>query len=349
VSDTGSYPEGAAPPDDVDLTDRYWLPTEDGAAGSATGAEWDTAGGWATAAAGNGGKDEGSVDDPEPRPDDGGTSAATGWETAAAQVDRVIAERMAIGAVADRAAADHAVGTADDIHAPGDLRMGSTALTRGRTQVGEPDIAEHGIGGLTSAPQPTLTAGDVLPGMVRPIPLATRRSTRRDPHATRRPALGLPAAILLGLAAAFFGWVSAEPFWLSYGYGTTGTATVISCSHGTLDNRCVGRFTSADGRVTTGTVRISGVPDRQRHARAALPAQVLQSDSDWAYAGSPGNVRMRWQLGFVAALLCGLAIGVVTGVRTLRSAKAGGRLALWLLGLAGPLALFGGMLLTALV
>ncbi len=196
-------------------------------------------------------------------------------------------------------------------------------------QVGEPAIAVRAVEGL--APQW---------GAPRPRPANQPRRKGRDPHATRRPAVGLSALILTALVAAFFGWVSAEPFWLATGRGTAGTATITSC-----DTACVGDFRG--GEIVAEAVRISSVPTNQRRAGATFDARMLDAGSTWAYAGPTSGLTLRWILGAVVVLLCGLLVGFLTGVHRLRRVRRGARFVLWLVGLAGPLAIYAGILTAA--
>jgi len=223
--------------------------------------------------------------------------------------------------------------------------VGEVSLVPGMGAVGEPAIPERGIGGLAPANEPPWGASAPVPPKVQPA--LPKRRRHRDPHATRRPIIGLTALILTTLVATFFGWVSTEPFWLALGRGMDGTVTVTSCRPGGLDERCVGKF-SAD-RFTSETVRLSGVPEGSRERGARFQARMLDEQSRWAYAGPVSGLHLRWQLGAVAVLLCGVLIGLVTGVGRLRSAGRGGRFLLRLLGIAGPLAIFGGMLAAALI
>lgn len=200
------------------------------------------------------------------------------------------------------------------------------------TYVGEPAVAERGVGGLVPAPRPTW-------GTPRPQP---PKPPRRDPHATRRPLIGLTALLLTTLIAAFFGWVSAEPFWLAAGRGTEGTATITSCQPSGVAQRCVGRFTG-DG-ITVDAVRLSSVPVEVRRVGARVDARMLDANSRWAYAGPVSGLQLRWILGAVVVVLCGLLIGFATGVHRLRTAGSGGRFALWLLSLTGPLTIYAGIL-----
>ena len=76
---------------------------------------------------------------------------------------------------------------------------------------------------------------------------------------------------------------------------------------------------------------------------------MLDDGSRWAYAGPVSGLHLRWQLGLAAVLVCGVLIGLATGVGRLRTAGRGGRFVLWAVSLAGPLALFAGMLVAALL
>jgi hypothetical protein len=64
---------------------------------------------------------------------------------------------------------------------------------------------------------------------------------RRKPRAPHRAGPGLIALITLGFVAAFFSWVSAEPFWLAVGHGDPGVATVERCSGSGVVQRCTAR------------------------------------------------------------------------------------------------------------
>lgn len=155
---------------------------------------------------------------------------------------------------------------------------------------------------------------------------------------------GLAALLVAGFLAAFFGWVSAEPFWLSTGRGTDGTATVSSCRDSGPARTCVGTF-AADG-VRSDVVRLSGVAARDRRAGATVDAMMLDADSRWAYAGPTA---IRWQLGLAAVVGCGLLLGWATGVGRLRTTSRNRRLLLRLLSLVAPLTIFAGVVLAALL
>ncbi len=140
----------------------------------------------------------------------------------------------------------------------------------------------------------------------------------------RRPPVGNPAApllalVALSLVAAFFGWVSAEPFWLATGHGDKGYATTEHCRGDGLTQRCVGRFTSADGR-TVSPVALLGISGDGRTPGAVTPARMVSPGSDQAYAGPTGTiVHLRWVLGFLLVLICGHGIAQATGANRLES------------------------------
>lgn len=175
-----------------------------------------------------------------------------------------------------------------------------------------------------------------------PRPARPPRPRGRDP---RRPVSGLLALLVLALVAMFFSWVSAEPFWLAVGHGRPGTATVAGCTGSGVTQRCTGEFTTADGAYTVRPIALFGVEPGLR-AGSVVPARMVSTDSRQAYVGATGVlVHLRWSLGFVLVVLCGLGIAGLTGVRRLESART--RRAALLVSLAGPLALLAGFLVTA--
>lgn len=170
-------------------------------------------------------------------------------------------------------------------------------------------------------------------------------------HRGHRPAHGIRLSahvslVALALVAAFFGWVSAEPFWLATGHGDTGTATVTECVGTGVTQRCTGQFTDRAGRFTVSRITLLGVPPAQRAPGETAPARMVSPDSHQVYVGGTGPLmHLRWVLGFVLVLLCGYAVAGVTGARRLDTAKA--RRAAVLLSLAGPVALLAGFLIAA--
>lgn len=171
-----------------------------------------------------------------------------------------------------------------------------------------------------------------------PVPRPPRKKAREP----RRPLSGLLALLALALVATFFSWVSAEPFWLAVGHGQQGDATVSRCTGSGFTQRCVGEFTAANGEYTVQHVTLLGV-DRERETARA---RMVSSDSRQVYVGDTGVlVHLRWTLGFLLVLLCGLGIAGLTGVRRLENVRA--RRSALLLSVAGPLALLVGFLAAA--
>ncbi|MEU8229585.1 hypothetical protein AB0C12_08255 [Actinoplanes sp. NPDC048967] len=168
------------------------------------------------------------------------------------------------------------------------------------------------------------------------------RARRRAPE-PRRPAAGLFGLLALGLIAAFFAWVSAEPFWLAVGHGDRGSATVTRCTGSGVSQRCTGQFTAANGTYRVDRLALFGIEPAQRAPGTSAPARMVSSDSRQAYVGDTGMlVHLRWALSFVLVLLCGLGIAALTGARRLETARA--RRAALLISLAGPLVLLAGFL-----
>jgi len=189
-------------------------------------------------------------------------------------------------------------------------------------------------------------AGDATPPQTPERPATTGVPPRRKPRLPRRPAAGLVGLLALGLVAAFFAWVSAEPFWLAVGHGDQGSATVGRCTGDGVTQRCAGQFTVADGAYRVDDLALLGVEPAQRTAGAVARARMVSSDSRQAYVGGTGLlVHLRWALGFVLVLLCGLGIAGLTGARRLETTRA--RRGALLISLAGPLALLAGFLLAA--
>jgi hypothetical protein len=152
--------------------------------------------------------------------------------------------------------------------------------------------------------------------------------------------------VALALASAFFGWVSAEPFWLAIGHGDSGTATVTQCIGTGVTQRCTGQFTARNGRFTVSRITLLGVPPALRAPGETAPAKMVSPDSRQVYLGGTGTLmHLRWVLGFALVLICGYAVAGVTGARRLETAKA--RRAAVLLSLAGPVALLVGFLIAA--
>ncbi|AGZ46220.1 hypothetical protein [Actinoplanes friuliensis] len=169
---------------------------------------------------------------------------------------------------------------------------------------------------------------------------------RRRPRDPRRPAPGLFGLVALGLVAAFFAWVSAEPFWLAVGHGDEGAVTVSACTGSGVTQRCSGQFIAASGAYRVDDLALLGVDPAQRATGSTAPARMVSSESRQAYVGDTGVlVHLRWALSFVLVLLCGLGIAGLTGARRLETARA--RRGALLMSMAGPLVLLGGFLFVA--
>ena len=169
---------------------------------------------------------------------------------------------------------------------------------------------------------------------------------RTKPRTPRRPAPGLIGLVALGLIAAFFSWVSAEPFWLAVGHGDEGLATVTRCEGSGVTQRCSGSFAADGGEYTVRNVALLGVEASQSNPGAVAPARMVSADSRQVYLGETGLlINLRWVLGFVLVLLCGYGVAGLTGARLLETARA--RRGAVLISLAGPLLMLTGFLVAA--
>ncbi|WP_433531375.1 hypothetical protein ACQPYA_04485 [Micromonospora sp. CA-263727] len=168
-----------------------------------------------------------------------------------------------------------------------------------------------------------------------------RERTRHPPD----PLRGLPALLGLSLAAAFFAWVSAGPFWLAVGHATSGTVVVTDCTGDGLAQRCRGIFTAANEKFRAHGVRVSGVPEHRAAAGATLPARMTGPDDDTAYADRGPGTHLRWLLGLLAVLGCGWGIVRCTGATRLPDRRS----RRWAVtaALAGPLVITLGFLASA--
>ncbi|AEV88679.1 hypothetical protein ACWT_7668 [Actinoplanes sp. SE50] len=172
-----------------------------------------------------------------------------------------------------------------------------------------------------------------------------RPGKRRRPPATH-PVGALTALLGLSLLAAFFAWVSAEPFWLAVGHGDPGYATTTHCHGDGLTQHCTGRFASADGRIAVRRVTLLGISGGAREPGAVARARMVNRDSGQAYAGPPGMLlHLRWALGFLLVLICGYGIAGATGARRLESPRA--RRGALLASVLGPVLLLAGFLAAA--
>jgi hypothetical protein len=168
-----------------------------------------------------------------------------------------------------------------------------------------------------------------------------RRSSERKP-----PVAALSSLVALGLLAAFFAWVSAEPFWLAMGHGDRGYATTTHCTSSGVTQHCTGRFSAANGSFTISKVTLLGVGPGQRVPGTVSPARMVSADSPRSYLGDTSPLlQLRWLLGFALVLLCGYAIAGVTGARRLETGRA--RRGAVLASLGGPVLLLVGFLIGA--
>jgi hypothetical protein len=192
--------------------------------------------------------------------------------------------------------------------------------------------SDDGTGGL----------GDTPPAAASRLGVPPNRRDR--PRPPRSPFVGLLALLVAAFAAAFFAWVSAEPLWLAAGHRVQGTAAVTGCTGSGIVQRCEGTFTN--GTLTSGRVALLGIGAADRHAGATVPARMVRLDSRQAFVGaSTPMLHLRWAIGVLLVLLCGLAIAGATGARRLESARARRRAVL--LSMLGPLALLAGFLAAA--
>jgi hypothetical protein len=235
----------------------------------------------------------------------------------------------------------------------------ATSLSAGKTR--HADVSEvPGPGGIPVsnkdvADQPSIDTAErpidrsaelaVGSALVDLPPIPQRPVRRRVGPRSRRPIVGLISLVAFGLVAAFFGWASADPFWLAVGKGADGTVTVAECSSAA---HCTGRFTGADKSFTVSSVSLSGLPEDQRAKGHTSPAWMLNETRTWAYAGPGWALHLRWLLGLAIALLCGVAIAATTGTRHLRPHGRRAVVAGRLLAMLAPLLLFAGMVAAAL-
>ncbi|WP_412540598.1 hypothetical protein R8Z50_33165 [Longispora sp. K20-0274] len=166
-----------------------------------------------------------------------------------------------------------------------------------------------------------------------------QRARIKPPKDYRRPALGLPLLVVFALCAAFFAWVSAEPFWLALGHGDRGTLTVTECAGSGLAARCEGRFAATGFSVEKAA--LAGTADDEHHTGDQLTAVMVSGTSKFAYAGDATGLHLRWAIGFGLLLLCGAGIAWATGALRLHGRA---RVTVLLLSLGAPLLLLLGNL-----
>ncbi len=149
-----------------------------------------------------------------------------------------------------------------------------------------------------------------VPHQQRRYPGPPGRTIRspRPPRQPRSPWVALPGLLVLAVLAAFFGWVSAEPLWLTVGHGHTGTVTVQAAG---VD--CRGAFVADGGAFTVSSVDVAGLAPADCRPGAAHVARMVSADANYAYAVSSHGLIMRWAVGLILVLLCGLLIAWITG------------------------------------
>ncbi|WFE50387.1 hypothetical protein [Micromonospora sp. WMMD1155] len=151
----------------------------------------------------------------------------------------------------------------------------------------------------------------------------SRPSRRRTPGRAAPPPdplPGLATLVALSLAAAFFAWVSAGPFWLAVGHARAGTVVIDGCTGDGLTQRCRGTFTAQDGRFIAHGIRVSGVSDAAKATGTALSARMTGPDATTAYADTGLGRHLRWLPGLLVVLGCTAGI-----VRWTGSARLPGR------------------------
>ena len=185
-----------------------------------------------------------------------------------------------------------------------------------------------------------LTEAVPRPGAGRIATARARRiRTRRSP---RRPAVGLVALLVLTLLTAFLAWVSAEPLWLALGHEQRGTATVTRCTGEGYRQGCVATFTSVDGGFTVEQVPLLGLAVADRQAGVTVDARMVSAGGRGAYATDDPGLHLRWAIGLVLVLACGVGIALATGATRLPGRRASSVAVA--LSVAAPLLLFAGFL-----
>jgi hypothetical protein len=199
-------------------------------------------------------------------------------------------------------------------------------------------VPPPGSAGLSMFDSPDVGAIPTVPGPRRQpaAPRPVRRARRVRRNRPGRAWIGLPALLVLLFVAALVAWVSAEPFWLDAGHGTTGTGTVVSKT-----DRCRVTFAAAGGGFTTSTVDLAGVDPDQCMVGTAVPAQMVSADAARAYVADRAGLRLRWAVGAGVLLLCGWGIAWATGARRFQGWQ---RRTATAMSLSGPLVIAATML-----
>ena len=161
----------------------------------------------------------------------------------------------------------------------------------------------------------------------------------------RRPWLALPALVLLAFAAAFFAWVSADPFWIAVGHGERGTATVIAATRNAAGAaQCQASFIADGDAFAVSKVALTGVGDTACTAGNRLPAQMVSAQATRAYTLDGPSLSLRWATGLGLVILCALTILWVTGATRFTGWRRTTSVAL---SLGGPLLVTAGILFVA--
>ncbi|MFU8852978.1 hypothetical protein ACNAW0_18605 [Micromonospora sp. SL1-18] len=143
------------------------------------------------------------------------------------------------------------------------------------------------------------------------------RQRRSRPSRPLDPLPAMAALVALSLLAAFFAWVSAQPFWLATGHAANGTVVITDCTGGGLTQRCRGFFLADGGRFVGHGVRVSGVPAERSATGSALPARMTGPGGTTAYADAGAGRHLRWLLGLLLVLGCAAGIARWTGATRL--------------------------------
>ncbi len=174
-------------------------------------------------------------------------------------------------------------------------------------------------------PQPRASDDHADPAPPRGRPPRGPRVRRRWRAAAVRAAVAprwaaAPALVGFALAAAFFAWVSAEPFWLSVGHSTTGTATVhspgdpnVTSPAGTPGGACVVRFVAVGGAFAAPAVELVGPRPAACVAGRQLPARMVSRRGQHAYVTDSAGLTLRWIVGLALILACGVGVAWATG------------------------------------
>jgi hypothetical protein len=143
------------------------------------------------------------------------------------------------------------------------------------------------------------------------------------------------------MLAAFFGWFSAEPLWLTLGHGVSGTATVVNCSVHGIAVRCAD-FTPDSGAYPPTRVVLLGLGQVSTGQR--VTARMVSAHGWQAYAGDRSGLYLRWIPGLCLVVLCGLGIAWGTGAARLSGHR---RMAVMAASVAGPVLFAAGLFAAA--